>query len=765
MAKKFVLHCMGILLFLMPAFKGLTQGGLKIGQWQQHLPYTISKYVAQSSNKVYFSSDWALMALDKENYQESPSFITTIEGLSNTAPEVISFNSLNEALLVSYSDGSFDVVDSEGVRTYNNIRDDANFFNRTINSISMAKDSMAYFATAFGIVEFNVSAEEFGVTVDMGMPVFEVAVLDGFIYATTEDGIFQAVDDPRINLKDLTNWQRLGPESGFPATYICNAIGVYNQKLYLEIDDNLMVWENDLLRLVYEATNDRSLEFISTEGEHMLAGFHCPENNCNGEILIIDEQEQIQKDVQSCVNRLQYAIEDQQGRIWHADLWRGFRVSNPSAGTCDVLRYKTPFAALISDVLVENDKVYLAASLELQSVGTAILDQGEWKIYNNTTRNELEGAFTWGHYKVAVHPETGNAFVATFFRGLMEIDLEDNITFYTDDFQMSDDPNAYRIGGLAFDENNNLWMSNHTANNPVIVRRADGTFKNDFIGVPAGVPMHHVVIDRNGYKWYSIDENGLFVFDEGDIDDPTDDRSKFITSGRSELPNDEVLSLAVDLDGDVWVGTADGAVVFECDPFNENNICVGRKPIVEVEGIAAFLLEGESVLSIMVDGANRKWFGTSNGIFVQSPDGREQVANYNIENAPLFDNTILAMDFNPENGEVFVGTGRGLMSFRSDATGGGIVNSSDIYAFPNPVRPEYEGPIAIKGLVRDANVKITDINGQLVFETRALGGQAIWDGRDFNGRKASSGVYLVYSTNTQNRQNTDAVVTKILLLK
>ena len=115
-------------------------------------------------------------------------------------------------------------------------------------------------------------------------------------------------------------------------------------------------------------------------------------------------------------------------------------------------------------------------------------------------------------------------------------------------------------------------------------------------------------------------------------------------------------------------------------------------------------------------------------------------------------------------GDVFIGSENGLQSLRTDATEGGFINSSDVQVFPNPVRPEYDGPIAIDGLARDADVKITDISGQLIYETIANGGRAIWDGKDYNGRKAASGVYLVFSTSTSTLDNPDAVVAKILVV-
>jgi hypothetical protein len=175
-------------------------------------------------------------------------------------------------------------------------------------------------------------------------------------------------------------------------------------------------------------------------------------------------------------------------------------------------------------------------------------------------------------------------------------------------------------------------------------------------------------------------------------------------------------------------------------------------------------LSSEIITTIAVDGANRKWFGTSNnGIYVQSPGGEIQIYNFNTENSPLLDNNILDISVNPKNGEVWIATSKGLQVFRTDATKAKDFFSEDAFVFPNPVGPEYTGPIAIKGLARDSRVKITDLNGRLVYETIANGGEAIWNGKDYLGRKAASGVYLVFANTTQDFENAEAVVTKIVI--
>jgi hypothetical protein len=210
------------------------------------------------------------------------------------------------------------------------------------------------------------------------------------------------------------------------------------------------------------------------------------------------------------------------------------------------------------------------------------------------------------------------------------------------------------------------------------------------------------------------------------------------------------------------VGTDEGVAVF----YSPQDILTSERSdaeriLVNVDGYVQYLLETESVKAIAVDGANRKWFGTERaGVFLLSADGTEQIHHFTEDNSPLFSNNIACIAINDETGEVFFGTAKGLISFKGTATPGTPTNT-DVYAYPNPVRPGYSGPIAIKGLVQDAVVKITDVTGTLIYETRAEGGQAIWNGYNFDGRRASTGVYLVFISTDDGKE---AMVTKILFV-
>ena len=329
-----------------------------------------------------------------------------------------------------------------------------------------------------------------------------------------------------------------------------------------------------------------------------------------------------------------------------------------------------------------------------------------------------------------------------------------------------------KIGGLAFDNNNNLWISAHEAARPLVSLSAEGNFHS--FEVSSTSKLGDIIVSDENYKWIQITggSGGVLVYsDENNVANPSIHRQRFINTGNSDLPTNVINCITKDLDGTIWVGTGEGPVIFGCNPFDMDDkgafTCNGNIEIVFEDSIPARLLETEDVRAIAVDGGNQKWFGTRNGIFVQSPNGVDKIARFTADNSPLFSNNIIDMEFDPENGKMYIASDGGIQAYQTLTTDGGRIHKSNVYAYPNPVRPEYEGLIAFKGLARDATIKITDVNGQLVHQTDALGGQATWDGRDYSGRDVASGVYLVFS-NAQTlgaNDNPDTAVTKVLIVR
>ena len=362
--------------------------------------------------------------------------------------------------------------------------------------------------------------------------------------------------------------------------------------------------------------------------------------------------------------------------------------------------------------------------------------------------------------------------MGSFIEGLIEYDGEQFTLYNETNSTLGNalgDPTRTRIGGLAFDEDNNLWVANHAAESPLSVLTRDGLWRS-FEPSCNVREIHEIAVDGSGFKWAVSNSSGagVIVFDEADFDDPNDDRCRVFTSNNSELPTNQANCLVADLDGDIWVGTTQGIIIFECGNSAFEPACRGTSRIFSEGGFNEALLNTEDIQTIAVDGANRKWVGTRNGIFVLSSDGEEELARFTSSNSPLLNDNIVDIAFNNETGEVFIGTDDGIISYISDATRGARFHTDNVQVFPNPVRPDYQGPIAIRGLSRDANVKITDISGRLVFETTANGGQAIWEGNDYTGRRVATGVYLVFSTDsprTAGFGNPSSAIGRIVFIK
>lgn len=747
---------------------------LKIGDWRQHLPWQRSSSVSQSASKVYYATEWAIVEIDKAD--RSPRFITKVEGLSDVGINLLRYNAAADVLLIAYTNSNLDLYQPSDGSVIN-----LPFIFKNLNILGDKKiysvffeGKFAYLACGFGVLKLNLERAEAEFTTFTGVDVRSFAVYDGYLYAGTEEGLFRLPAND-VNPEDFSRWQMLGAAQGFPAGASINAMAVWQNSLYLGIDASLRRYDGTSLETITTNPEGRPVVYISNESEGMLIGW---KSGFSGKVEYI-EPSGLRYEVHGPCEATSpiYAIEDGSRKFWFADDNEQFRYYDLPQNKCDRFTFNSPLYQHSAEISIARGKVYVATPGALPDLsplfrdwGVYIFEDGRWKRFSVQSNPELGDDCGLSHWRVAAHPTEDRFFVGSFTGGLIDAtnpgDPTKCYTQYNSALQNAgaSGQNRTAIGGMTFDEDGNLWMSNYDAVAPIAVLKPDGTIRN-FSGSPVN-NLLNVVVDQNGYKWFVTAFNGgVLVYDSGqDLDSPADDRYRLITSANSQLPTNTVYSVTVDLDGDVWVGTQQGVVSFECgsNVFDVN--CTGRRRIVTVDGFNAYLLETEEVRSIAVDGANRKWFGTNNGVFVQSPDGIEQVAQYTNTNSALFDNTITDIAIDQKTGEAWIGTEKGIVSLRIEATEGGRINSTAPYAYPNPVRPDYDGPIAIYGLARDANVKITDIAGNLVYEGKSLGGQAVWDGRDYLGRRAASGVYLVMATSSESFDTPDAIITKVVIL-
>ena len=306
----------------------------------------------------------------------------------------------------------------------------------------------------------------------------------------------------------------------------------------------------------------------------------------------------------------------------------------------------------------------------------------------------------------------------------------------------------------------------------IIVLKKDGNWINlDYPDMQNKQYTEQIILCKHSSsKWVIVPKTSfVFAFNtnntlENMSDDQTRKFSTFSDQDNKQIDGNDFICAAEDRNGQLWIGTNRGPIVLNNpDNFMQSDFRCTRIKIPRNDGTNAadLLLNDENIQYIAVDGANRKWIATqSSGVYLVSEDGLETIHHFNMDNSILPSNNVLSIAINKTTGEVFFGTERGLVSYRSDATEP-KEDFSNVYAFPNPVRPDYTGVITITGLQERSLVKITDTTGNLIYQDYSEGGQMVWNGLNRNGDRVKTGVYLVFASSSNGKEG---VVTKILIV-
>ena len=765
-----------LLVLLISASWVKAQTQLSIGEWRTHLPQRDAKSITQTESEIVISTARSILFLDKEDLSKRS--VDKTDGLSETLISKVVYDRFNSQLIIAYLNSNIDILKDGKILNVPEIKENKIIIgSREITDIYIADAGTCYFSTNFGIVKYNLQDHEFISTTFTDFTINSVVSDAGFVYAATQEGLYRINKDD-ANIADFSRWKFLSGDVGLPAMYDAKSVSFFNNKVYVNVDDNLYVLNGGVFEFIdiQRPSSNYKIEFLSNDSkEHLIIGLK--DDGTGSVSRFITKQGNVLQGGAGCINRVLFAIEDEKGRIWYADDWRQIRYTNNLNEGCNRLEFDSPFSYESRHIEAVNGKVYFGSdgADEIFSVsdnrsGIYILNQDQsWENINP----EFNPIFNEKHFlsfiTVAPFPKENKVFIGSYGAGIALYNLDTKTVKFYNKYNSSlqatvGDTFTTRIFHIAFDKDQNLWATNYAAPRPISVFTKDSTWHS--FAVPSPKELSSFTIDDQNRKWFVINgsNSGVLVMDHGEtIEDPTDDRYKILNSSNSEISG-SVNCVEVDLEGDVWVGTSEGPIVFECDAYDSD--CRGNRRKVLEDSIVAYLLETEDIRAIEVDGANRKWFGTRNGIFVQSPDGETQIFKFDESNSPLLSNTIVDLDFDGTTGIMYISSSQGILSLKTNATSGTNTHvESNVYAYPNPVRPEYVGPIAIKGLARDANIKITDINGKLVYETKANGGLAIWDGNDYNGIRAATGVYLVFSASSTNLDNVDTFVTKILIVK
>lgn len=754
--------------------------GIGLGEWRTHLPYQRVIDTELAGSKVYAATPYDLFVYDKND--NSLQLLNKVNGLNDIGVSKIAYNNQEQTLLVAYSNTNIDLVRTDGITNISDIKNKELVGNKTINNI-LFKDKYAYLSCGFGIVVLDIEREEVFDTYLIGpqgsyINVWDLAILDDVLYAATENGVYYApLNSP--NLADFNQWTKDARLRHPNLNY--NLIETFGNKIYLNYTrsaynaDTMFVFDGSQWDYFDKANTDLHRQFRAYN-DHLVIVNHYNAYVYNA---AMDRVFSIYQPEGANIEPLAGLYESDEA-IWIGDRRRGLLRVHNNGFSAEQFKPNGPGTINVYELKAAGDQVWVASGGRRNDWGKRYMIDGvfsfdgtNWKTHNASNTSGLD---TISDYvSVAVDPQNPQkAYIGTWQEGVIEFTNHEKTEIYsTHNSSLRPwlaDPTLVNVSGLGFDSYNNLWVANTGTTNMLSVRKTDGSWQSFYLGSNAsGTDIGNMIVDKNNYKWVLRRSEGpVMVFnDNNTLDVTTDDRLKILTNSPNagNIPGNSVFSLAVDHDGAVWIGTDKGpaiiynpAKIFESGAnFDAQQILVPRN---DGTGQADYLLGSEKILSMAIDGANKKWFGTENGVFLMSADGLEQIYYFNTDNSPLLSNTVNSIAIT-DDGEVFFGTTNGIISFKGNATTPTPVNT-DVYAWPNPVKAEHTGPVAIKGMVQDAIVKITDLSGNLVFQTRSEGGQAVWDGKILNGKHVQPGIYLVFITDSLG---VDTLVTKILMMR
>ncbi len=762
--------------------KASAQNNLPVGSWRDHLSYNSLVDVCEGENNlIYAASNAAIIVYDKQ--EGSIERLSKTNLLNDVRISALEYDFINHQLIVGYENGNVDfIINEKTARNLPDIRISSLIGDKRIYNIHPAGDRI-YLSTGFGIVVVDPVRYEVRETYIIGpnatqAPVYDVAIKDNFIYAALNDGIIRASLSEAV-LADYNNWDYmpLPPTTGINV----DDLEFYNDRLFCIVNnsvaDILYTYNFESAEWIVALTfNGLFFQKLSTTNQGLnIAGSYA--------YFIMNENFQLTLNLATHLGK-QVAptcfITDSNGDYWITDQNLGL-LKRAGNGNESVVLPNGPVFSEGFRMQAFNDKLYLAHGGVSGFWGNnfltrpiSYLDNSSWSVIPaptgiNSSVNVFDILF------MAIDPtDTKHVYASSWEEGLIEIyDNEVVNIFNNTNSTLRIGPLSFiddwvGVSGIAFDTDGNLWMNNALSPLAIHSRTKEGQFTgyNFSPTITTDDRITEIEVGQSGYVWSIVRGRGLLGFNpNGTLTTTSDDNFKLLTAteGNGNLANNDVLSIKEDLDGELWIGTLQGlSVLYNQDAVFNSDTFDAEPILIEQGGNIQELLGTESITAIEIDGGNRKWIGTqTSGVFLVSADGQQQIHHFTTANSPILSNNILDITINQRTGEVFFLTELGIISYFGSATN--FDNEmSNVTAYPNPVREDYTGDIIIDGLAYETTVKITDLQGNIVNEIESEGGRAVWNGRNFNGERPASGIYLIFcATNEGDAEN----VAKIAFIK
>ncbi|MDR0232574.1 MAG: hypothetical protein LBI82_10715 [Dysgonamonadaceae bacterium] len=790
-----------------------------LGAWRPYMAYQDATMIEVANGYVYavYKGNGSLLDGSLLRYKPASGnalsetkLISKVDGLNDVSIVQMAYVEAEKTLVLVYDNGNIDLYDTSNGNVYNL----ADFMNRNnvdkiINGIDV-HGSSAYISVNFGVLAIDAKNKVQKNTYNIGRKTYSVCIWGDFVYAATDGGIFRAKETG--NLLTAANWEP------YTLSYPGNPSAI---RKILTYKNNFVFYQPNVGVFYQNSPNGTVTRVLNTpvyvnqmtilDNQLVMitnsSMYTCSDLSLGATSTAFSASNDISPVRISFANNSTYWLACGLSGIRSFDKNSGdisapITINSPKRNLAFNMTFTQGKLAVVGGGRRDRDPPYFnnpGTLMVMEADGTWI--NADERALLTAAQNDPESGSPYindyDYFNVVIDPRDKNHYFVSLTRsGVYELRSDynqksiDYVKLYnhknTNGALKSIYPDAenaagyVRTAGLAYDNKNNLYVMNGHSAIPICVYSADNKWFDVYNkNVQGSVFPLQVYITKANQKWIVFDRGSsaykgvLVLNDRGTIDDPSDDIS-FFSNSFSDQDGEKIdivffSCVAEDLNGTVWVGTSNGPIIFDnplkiTEPNSAGfNSCYRAKvPRNDGTNLADFLLEGVGINTIAVDGANRKWIGTVGaGVFLVSPTGDKVIANYTTDNSPLLSNTINNIVINHKTGEVFIATIKGLISYTGLATEG-APDYSNVYAYPNPVLPDFIGDVVVTGLIKDSNVKVTDLSGNVMFQGTSTGGQFSWNCRNRAGERVKSGVYLVMAATSDGTQG---VVTKIVVVK
>ncbi|MFK5982155.1 MAG: two-component regulator propeller domain-containing protein [Flavobacteriaceae bacterium] len=729
--------------------------------WTGYFSYVSVKSISQGNDKIYAAAENSIFTYDLST--EEITTLSTINGLSGKEISTALYSEIFGLYVIGYENGLIEIIidGEENILKVVDILEKQTIppDRKRINHFYEFNGNL-YISTQYGISVYDLGALEFGDTYFIGdlgsqINITQTTVLDDKIYAaTSENGIRSALvnDD---NIIDYQQWSTIN-NGGF------KGIQTLGTEIYIVKNNNSILSYSPVSGFAQIDSFNNSIVDFEVTSEVLTISTSSTVHAYSVGYTLLSE----------IINLPDFEFELQSGLAFNNSFY---------LGTKELGMLKVPFgSSQVQQILPEGPLSNQPFAIDA-SPGQLWVSYGDVNLtfdpFPLTKKGISNYKFeTWKNIKydsligllnvddvndlvfVKINPSNPKeTYMSSYQKGLLKIDRQNPTILYNETNSPLEIPGGnealgIRLYGADFDREESLWFVQSRINRGLIKLTSEGQFQtidiSSIINAESELALSQLAISREGYVFFGAVQSGLVGYNPA-----TNEFNKIGEEiGSGDLPSTDIKALAFDNQNRLWIGTRKGLrVLFSAGSFFEEGADTDSKPIIILEdGVPQELLFLQSITDIEVDGSNNKWVSTAtSGVFYFSPNGQETLLRFTSDNSPLPSDNVLDIAIDSASGVVYFATANGLVGFKGSSTAP-QEDLENVYAFPNPVRPEFFGNVTIDGLTAKANVKITDITGNLVFETTSEGGSVQWDTTAFGKYRVASGVYLVLITTDDN---------------